>query len=179
MGASHSDSCPQGVRRRPLGACSKRQTLARGNVTPCIRDTSRAVSNAVCSFQCRRKPFGLLPQGMRLRLPCRRLDKLDAALELRHGIETAASCIMMQSMTIPLAVRLSNLTFPSRLLEKLIGSLRQAPNYTIPILLNIAEAARYYLIPGLIMLMLPMPNGSRAYFSVYLPKSTKVCGPMN
>ena len=98
------------------GVCSKRRTHARGSVISCIQDTSRAVSNAVCSFQCGRKPFGLLPQGMRLRHPCRRLGKLDAALELRHGKETAASCIMMQSMTIPLAVRPSNLTFPSRLL---------------------------------------------------------------
>jgi len=53
---------------------------------------------------------------MRLRHPCRRLGKLDAALELRHGKETAASCIMMQSMTIPLAVRLDNLSFPGSLL---------------------------------------------------------------
>ena len=104
-------------RKLKLGVCPERRTLAGGNATSCIRDASRAVSNAACSFQCRRKPFGLLPQGMRLRHPCRRLDRLDAALELRHGKETAASCIMMQSMTVPLAVCLVNLTFPSRLLD--------------------------------------------------------------
>ena len=92
----------------------KRRENARGRVTSCIQDTSRAVSNAVCSFRCSRKPFGILPQGMRLRHPCRRLGKLDGASELHHGKETAASCIMMQSMTIPLAVRLVNLAFPGR-----------------------------------------------------------------
>jgi len=91
------------------------RTHARGSAISCIWDTSRAVSNAVCSFQRGRKPLGLLPQGMRLRHPCRRLGKLDAALELRHGKETAASCIMMQSMTTPLAVRLVNLIFQGRL----------------------------------------------------------------
>jgi len=106
---------------KSLGVCPKRRTHARGNVISCIQDTSRAVSNAVCSFQCGRKPFGLLPQGMRLRHPCRRLGKLDTALELRHGKETAASCIMMQSMTIPLAVRLDNLSFPGRLLESVFA----------------------------------------------------------
>ena len=53
---------------------------------------------------------------MRLRRPCRRLDKLDAAFELRNGKEPATSCIMMQPMTIPLAVRLVNLGFSGRLL---------------------------------------------------------------
>jgi len=139
---------------RHLGACSKRRTSARGNVTSCIQDTSRAVSNAVNSFQCRRKPFGLLPQGMRLRHPCRRLDRLDAALELRHGKETAASCIMMQSMTVPLAVRLVNLTFPSRLLGPHVILYIPTPYTARP------QPRRLNTFPFIALIMLILPDGT-------------------
>ena len=50
----------------------------------------------------------------RLRHPCRRLDKLEAALGRRHDKEPAAACIMMQLLTAPLAVRPDNLPFPGR-----------------------------------------------------------------
>ena len=57
---------------------------------------------------------------------CRRFDKLDAAFELRNGKEPATSCIMMQLMTVLLAVCLYNLDFPSALLGALDKSLNIA-----------------------------------------------------
>jgi hypothetical protein len=55
-------------------------------------------------------------QDRRLRHPCRRFSKLDAAFELRHSKELASSCIIMQSMSVHPAVRFDISDFPSRLL---------------------------------------------------------------
>ena len=54
-------------------------------------------------------------QDRRLRHPCRRFSKLDAAFELRHSKELASSCIIMQSMSVHPAVRFDISDFPSRL----------------------------------------------------------------
>ena len=62
-------------------------------------------------------------QDQRLRHPCRRFGKLNAAFELRHSKELASSCIMMQSMSVLPAVCFDILDFPSRLL----GSVTPAP----------------------------------------------------
>ena len=58
-----------------------------------------------------------MAQDQRLRHPCRRFSKLDAAFELRHSKELASSCIIMQSMSVHPAVRFDISDFPSRLLE--------------------------------------------------------------
>jgi predicted dehydrogenase len=56
-------------------------------------------------------------QDRRLRHPCRRFSKLDAAFELRHSKELASSCIIMQPISVHPAVHFDISYFQSRLLN--------------------------------------------------------------
>jgi len=108
----------------------------------CIKDTSRTGSNAISSFKCGRRPFGVLPQDRRLRHPCRRLDILDAAFEHRTGKEPVAARIIYAAPDGPLAFRLNNFVFYGQTPAGICGNFNKA--------LGIHEKIYSYAPPGVV-----------------------------